>query len=211
MQRHVLVDGKVRTDKTYPSVFMDVVLIPKTNENFHLLYDTKGRFRLHSIKDEEVKVTSFFSHHIALPMLNEKFLFDTCVGYMAVRITDGSSFISFWWRELGLMIRIALHLRYEKDLFAFSVCAHGLSSDEADELTLISSIFDILMSDIYTGKLCTFALSGFLRAQLKNKWNSAGLKKINKDKFHALLEDEALVQAETVNWPFLKCAVHKTS
>ncbi|KAI3949050.1 hypothetical protein MKW92_022884 [Papaver armeniacum] len=51
-----------------------------------------------------------------------------------------------------------------------------------------SSIFDILMSSIYTGKLCTFALSGFLRAQR----NFEGLKKINKDKFHALLEDEAL-------------------
>ncbi|KAL6337702.1 hypothetical protein AAG906_037295 [Vitis piasezkii] len=55
MQRHVLVDGKVRTDKTYPSGFMDVVSIPKTNENFRLLYDTKGRFRLHSIRDEEAK------------------------------------------------------------------------------------------------------------------------------------------------------------
>ncbi|RZC90300.1 hypothetical protein C5167_031012 [Papaver somniferum] len=73
-----------------------------------------------------------------------------------------------------------------------------------------SSIFDILMSGIYTGKLCTFALSGFLRAQPSNS-SSAGLRKINKDKFHALLEDEALVQAETVNWPFLKCAVYKTS
>ncbi|KAK4396086.1 40S ribosomal protein S4 [Sesamum angolense] len=56
MQRHVLVDGKVRTDKTYPAGFMDVVSIPKTNENFRLLYDTKGRFRLHSIRDEEAKV-----------------------------------------------------------------------------------------------------------------------------------------------------------
>ncbi|GMY35085.1 40S ribosomal protein S4-3 [Fagus crenata] len=55
MQRHVLVDGKVRTDKTYPSGFMDVVSIPKTNENFRLLYDTKGRFRLHSVRDEEAK------------------------------------------------------------------------------------------------------------------------------------------------------------
>ncbi|EXB29260.1 40S ribosomal protein S4 [Morus notabilis] len=70
MQRHVLVDGKVRTDKTYPSGFMvqvvvffesnvtlvtDVVSIPKTNENFRLLYDTKGRFRLHSIRDDEAK------------------------------------------------------------------------------------------------------------------------------------------------------------
>uniref|UniRef100_A0A452YYL6 Small ribosomal subunit protein eS4 central region domain-containing protein n=1 Tax=Aegilops tauschii subsp. strangulata TaxID=200361 RepID=A0A452YYL6_AEGTS len=55
MQRHIMVDGKVRTDKTYPAGFMDVVSIPKTGENFRLLYDTKGRFRLHSIKDEEVQ------------------------------------------------------------------------------------------------------------------------------------------------------------
>ncbi|PKU66270.1 40S ribosomal protein S4-3-like [Dendrobium catenatum] len=55
MQRHVMVDGKVRTDKTYPAGFMDVVQIPKTNENFRLLYDTKGRFHLHSIRDEEAK------------------------------------------------------------------------------------------------------------------------------------------------------------
>nr|GEW80023.1 40S ribosomal protein S4-like [Tanacetum cinerariifolium] len=40
MQRHVLVDNKVRTDKTYPTGFMDVVSIPKTNESFRLLYDT---------------------------------------------------------------------------------------------------------------------------------------------------------------------------
>ncbi|KAF3615623.1 40S ribosomal protein S4 [Capsicum annuum] len=55
MQRQVMVDGKVRTDKTYPAGFMDVVSIPKTNENFRLLYDTKGRFRLHSLRDEEAK------------------------------------------------------------------------------------------------------------------------------------------------------------
>ncbi|KAF7142980.1 hypothetical protein RHSIM_Rhsim05G0223800 [Rhododendron simsii] len=56
MQRLVLVDQKVRTDKTYPAGFMDVVSIPKTNESFRLLYDTKGRFRLHSIRDEESKL-----------------------------------------------------------------------------------------------------------------------------------------------------------
>ncbi|KAG5079137.1 hypothetical protein JHK86_003202 [Glycine max] len=55
IKRHVLVDGKVRTDKTYPAGFMDVVSIPKTNENFRLLYDTKGRFRLHSVRDDEAK------------------------------------------------------------------------------------------------------------------------------------------------------------
>lgn len=36
----------------------DVVSIPKTNENFRLLYDTKGRFRLHSVRDDEAKVCS---------------------------------------------------------------------------------------------------------------------------------------------------------
>ncbi|PHT51660.1 40S ribosomal protein S4 [Capsicum baccatum] len=55
MQRQVLVNGKVRIDKTYPDGFMDVVSILKTNESFRLLYDTKGQFCLHSLRDEEAK------------------------------------------------------------------------------------------------------------------------------------------------------------
>lgn len=55
MQRHVKVDGKVRTEPTYPSGFMDVVSIEKTGEHFRLLLDTKGRFTLHRITAEEAK------------------------------------------------------------------------------------------------------------------------------------------------------------
>jgi len=55
MQRLVKVDGKVRTDMTYPAGFMDVITIEKTGENFRLVYDTKGRFTVHRIQDEEAK------------------------------------------------------------------------------------------------------------------------------------------------------------
>lgn len=53
MQRHVKVDSKVRTDPTYPAGFMDVIEIEKTNENFRLVYDPKGRFVPHRITKEE--------------------------------------------------------------------------------------------------------------------------------------------------------------
>ncbi|CAI8500355.1 unnamed protein product [Hanseniaspora opuntiae] len=55
MQRHVKVDGKVRTDATYPAGFMDVISIEATNEHFRLIYDIKGRFAVHRISDEEAK------------------------------------------------------------------------------------------------------------------------------------------------------------
>jgi len=53
MERHVKIDGKVRTDPTYPAGFMDVVEIPAANDTFRLIFDPKGRFVLHRIKDEE--------------------------------------------------------------------------------------------------------------------------------------------------------------
>jgi len=53
MRRQVQIDGKVRTDLNYPAGFMDVISIPKTDEQFRLLYDTKGRFVLHRIAKEE--------------------------------------------------------------------------------------------------------------------------------------------------------------
>ncbi|KAG8534234.1 40S ribosomal protein S4 [Bacidia gigantensis] len=55
MQRLIKVDGKVRTDITYPAGFMDVISIEKTGENFRLVYDTKGRFTVHRITTEEAE------------------------------------------------------------------------------------------------------------------------------------------------------------
>jgi len=52
-QRLVKVDGKVKTDTTYPAGFMDVVEIEKTDEHFRLVFDTKGRFVVHRITKEE--------------------------------------------------------------------------------------------------------------------------------------------------------------
>jgi len=53
MQRLIKVDGKVRTDQTYPAGFMDVITIDKTGENYRLLYNVKGKFTLHKIEKTE--------------------------------------------------------------------------------------------------------------------------------------------------------------
>jgi len=53
MRRHVEIDGKIRTDVNYPCGLMDVIRFDKTNESFRLLFDVKGRFTLHLLKDEE--------------------------------------------------------------------------------------------------------------------------------------------------------------
>merc|ERR1712230_143844 len=55
MQKLVKVDGKVRTDVTYPSGLMDVISLEKTGEHFRLIYDVKGRFIVHRITAEEAK------------------------------------------------------------------------------------------------------------------------------------------------------------
>jgi small subunit ribosomal protein S4e len=53
VQRLVKIDGKIKTDHTYPAGLMDVVTIEKTKEHFRLLYDTKGRFVVHKISKDE--------------------------------------------------------------------------------------------------------------------------------------------------------------
>merc|ERR1719171_1303280 len=53
MSKHVKVDGKIRTDPCFPAGFTDVVEMEASSDKFRLLYDTKGRFRLHRISDSE--------------------------------------------------------------------------------------------------------------------------------------------------------------
>jgi len=55
MRRLVKIDHKVRTDINYPAGFQDVITIDKTGENYRLLFDTKGRFVLHKVMEEEAK------------------------------------------------------------------------------------------------------------------------------------------------------------
>jgi len=55
MQRLVKIDGKVRTDASFPAGFQDVISLEKTNEHFRLIYDTKGRFTVHRISSEEAE------------------------------------------------------------------------------------------------------------------------------------------------------------
>lgn len=52
-QRLIKIDGKVKTDNTYPVGFQDVISIEKSGEYFRLLYDVKGRFIIHRITQEE--------------------------------------------------------------------------------------------------------------------------------------------------------------
>jgi small subunit ribosomal protein S4e len=49
----IKVDGKIRRDHRFPLGQMDVVSIERTNENFRILYDIKGRFQPHKIDKQE--------------------------------------------------------------------------------------------------------------------------------------------------------------
>jgi len=55
LQRHIKIDGKVRTDPTYPAGFQDVLTIEKTGEFFRLIFNVKGRYVLQPISADEAK------------------------------------------------------------------------------------------------------------------------------------------------------------
>ena len=50
---NVLVDGRIVKDYKFPVGFMDIIEIPKTEENYRILLDTKGRLTLHPIAAED--------------------------------------------------------------------------------------------------------------------------------------------------------------
>jgi len=52
-RRLVKIDGKVRTNSRYPTGLMDVVELGKSNEQFRVIYDVKGRFKIHKIDAKE--------------------------------------------------------------------------------------------------------------------------------------------------------------
>merc|ERR1711991_180024 len=45
-QKLVNVDARPRVDPKYPVGFQDVITVPKTGDNFRMMYDVKGRFTL---------------------------------------------------------------------------------------------------------------------------------------------------------------------
>ncbi len=55
MNKLVKVDNKIRIDPDFPAGFMDVIELPKSGDQYRLLYDTKGRFVLHRVNNEEKK------------------------------------------------------------------------------------------------------------------------------------------------------------
>ena len=60
---NIKIDNRTRRDPRFPLGLMDVLNIPKTNENFRIIYDIKGRFQPVRIDEKEAqfklcKVTS---------------------------------------------------------------------------------------------------------------------------------------------------------
>lgn len=53
IEKNVMVDGKIRTDPNFPAGFMDVVELPKSKDQFRLIFDTKGKYALHRVSDAE--------------------------------------------------------------------------------------------------------------------------------------------------------------
>jgi len=54
-ERKVKVDGKIATDKNRPVGLMDVISIPELSENYRVLFDQKGKFRLLPVDESQAE------------------------------------------------------------------------------------------------------------------------------------------------------------
>ena len=54
--KQILIDNKVRKEQHFPVGIMDVISIPKTNEDFRILLSERGKFKLQKISKEEAKI-----------------------------------------------------------------------------------------------------------------------------------------------------------
>ena len=87
-QRLVKVDGRVRTDHTYPSGFMDVIAMEKSGENFRLIYDVKGRYKV-SVCARVRRREDRFERYLSFKMKmgnSESFVIDGLVKYEIICI-----------------------------------------------------------------------------------------------------------------------------
>ncbi|TFG10315.1 30S ribosomal protein S4e [Candidatus Heimdallarchaeota archaeon] len=55
VERNVVIDGKVKTNRKHPIGFMDVVSLPKMQEHYRMVYSLKKGLRPVSIKEAETK------------------------------------------------------------------------------------------------------------------------------------------------------------
>lgn len=55
-KKSILVNGVVRTDKSFPLGVMDILTIQTTNEHYRVLYDTVRKFILQKVEDEESNI-----------------------------------------------------------------------------------------------------------------------------------------------------------
>jgi small subunit ribosomal protein S4e len=52
---NLLVDGRAKKDYKFPVGFMDILSIPRIEENYRILLDTKGRLTLHPVSAEDAE------------------------------------------------------------------------------------------------------------------------------------------------------------
>merc|ERR1711907_347664 len=157
------IDGKVRRDARYPLGNMDVVSIERTNEHFRILYDVKGRFQPHKIKEAEAgfklcKVTRKSINKQKIPhigthdgrtfrfphpdiSLNDSIKINLATGEIqsVVKFTNGATVMLIGGNNIG---RIGILQSIEKHPGSFDI-AHVKDAHGQTFATRVSNVFVI--------------------------------------------------------------------